>query len=121
MGYHTAYELVAHNATSAQADAVEKELSDRGVIGYALESRHSKNIVYTGEGVFWGCHELVWWRNDEEDMRAISAQFPEVLFELYGDGDASDDDWVQYFLGGKAQFCRILNGAVPPFDPMKLT
>ena len=120
MGYHTAYELVARNATSAQADAIEKELFSRGVIGYALESCHSGNIVYTGKGVLWGCHELVWWRNDEEDMRAISAQFPEILFELYGDGDASDDNWVQYFLGGKAQFWRILNDVIPPFDPGKL-
>ena len=45
------------------------------------------------------------WNNYEEDMIALSKKFPNLIFELYGDGEIKDDHWVCYFQNGDAQFC----------------
>lgn len=43
------------------------------------------------------------WCSWEEDLRSISALFPEVLFIL--DCRTDFDDWRAYFRGGKMQSC----------------
>lgn len=48
------------------------------------------------------------WYNYEEDMLAFSRKFPEVLFELHGEGENNDDMWYAYFLDGKIQRCPAI-------------
>jgi len=45
--------------------------------------------------------ELTRWREMEEDMNAYSLKYPEILFIVSGEGEASDDFWKHYFKNGK--------------------
>lgn len=43
------------------------------------------------------------WYDSFEDMKKLSAEFPDILFTLYGDGEDPDDRWVAYFKAGKGE------------------
>ncbi len=45
------------------------------------------------------------WYDHEEDMLALSKQFPQILFELECQGELPDDLWRQFFQNGKTQLC----------------
>lgn len=46
------------------------------------------------------------WYDNEVDMKAVSAKYPDVLFTLTGYGDEQDDIWRKYFMGGKVQLAK---------------
>lgn len=54
--------------------------------------------VYNGEAYVSG----VKWYRYEDDMRAVSAQFPGLLLEVEGSGEDYPDIWAQRFCDGKA-------------------
>jgi hypothetical protein len=60
--------------------------------------------------------ESMKWYGYEEDMLALSKDYPDYLFILQGDGEDRGDDWVMYFKGGK-HYQVYLHIEVPPFDP----
>lgn len=80
---------------------------------------------------YTGCHWDSWnvpggdsevycrWYDWDKDMAALSLEYPDILFTLYGDGEDSDDLWCAYFLNGKKQIAAA-EIVYPPFDPVKL-
>jgi hypothetical protein len=63
--------------------------------------------------------EATKWYDREKDMRALSSQFPTVLFTLHGEGEDNDDIWTEYYLDGKIQLERA-KIKIGRFDPKKL-
>lgn len=43
------------------------------------------------------------WYDCENDMYELSRRWPEVLFDLRGDGEETEDLWEQYWLNGEVQ------------------
>jgi hypothetical protein len=106
MGYCTKYNLTLHNETHGQFEAIVDRLRDKDVIGYALDEYLNTN-------------DEVKWYDAEDDLREISKEFPEVLFELHGEGEDVGDIWNEYFKNGKVQYCKA-EIVIPPFDESKL-
>lgn len=104
MGYYTTYSLYVENLTDEQLRAVDNELAE------------VSEIEAWGDG--WG--GCVKWYDHEDDLRRISALFPNALFTLDGEGEGSDDIWRDYYKNGKMQHCpaRI---EFDPYDESKLT
>ena len=116
MGYATSFTLFAHSVSDPKiADRIKEALHSCSVISYALD----ENYEFIEDGVEFSSYNPVNWFDHEEDMRAISKEFPDIHFELHGEGELNDDIWTQHFLGGKSQFCRA-EIIIPPFDPKKL-
>jgi len=84
MGYYTEYSLTAENSQEDIKARIEE------VSGYS--------DLFTGEKWKWYDHE--------EDCKAVSKEFPNVLIELEGIGEESPDLWRKYFKNGKMQICR---------------
>lgn len=63
--------------------------------------------------------ESVKWYEHEDHIRALSKEFPNVLFTLRGEGEESGDIWNKYFLNGKMQMAKA-QIAFDPFDESKL-
>lgn len=47
------------------------------------------------------------WYDAIEDMIEISKKYPSYIFEIYGDGEESDDYWKQYIQNGKTQNANL--------------
>lgn len=59
------------------------------------------------------------WYDHEEDMRRVSAQYPDVLFTLMGEGEDAEDLWAKHFKGGGMQVVKAVV-TFEEFDPSKL-
>ena len=97
MGYYTDFEL---NYSSNERDKVQERLEEI-------------SNGYTGND------SGVKWYNHEEDMKQLSREFPDILFELCGEGEESGDIWEKYFKNGKMQCCKAVL-TFEPFDEAKL-
>ena len=104
MSYYTDYSLTVKNAPEQDAEAFAAYMED--------------NMPLGRYGDVYGAFDT--WYAHEEDMRELSAQFPNALFALEGHGEEWDDHWIKYFQGGKMQYCP---GEIvyPDFDESKLT
>lgn len=115
MGYNTRYELTITGADCGRlSDIHAAMLQMDGPSGaFALEVEDEPSADYGDVG------QPCKWYENEEDMRALSASFPGVLFTLRGKGQEAGDLWVKYFRSGKCQLApaRI---EFDPFDEAKL-
>ena len=93
MGYYTGYELYIDDANGLDDPAIKN-------VENAIKEL---NIFEPG-----GCAEYGWsaytkWYDCDKDMRLLSYRFPDVVFELRGDGEDFEDVWAQYYKGGRVQ------------------
>lgn len=51
------------------------------------------------------CLDETKWYNHETEMSAISRLYPNVIFELSGEGEEGGDLWRKYFKNGRVQRC----------------
>ena len=105
MGYYTNYSLSVTNADDDVIKAIERTVVDEWGLTRWVD----------GE---WYASEVKWYYHDD-DMLKLSALFPDVLFDLYGQGEDSEDMWHTYYKNGMMQHCpaRI---EFDPYDESKL-
>ena len=99
MGYYTSYSLSVDDVNPLLAASLEEEVDKMDV----FESGDSRN----------GWYGYCKWYDHDEDMMLLSKRFPGVLFELYGDGEDSEDMWRAYYRDGRMQYCP----AIITFNP----
>lgn len=94
MGYYTSYKLRIENPGSHDTydliDILRKE------------SEGAKYAISEDGSVEESCK----WYEAESDLKIFSKKYPEVLFELHGEGEESGDIWIKYFKNGKCQHAK---------------
>jgi hypothetical protein len=111
MGYATTYSLKWDCKKSKTTwDEVSDEIRLRQDAGtdffYAVDSE--------------GCTtDSCKWYDHEKEVAQFSTIYPDVLFELSGEGEDSGDIWKKYFKNGKMQLCSA-EMTFPPFDESKM-
>ena len=95
MGYYTAYTLMFDISKVNAIEELQDEIRNMNVFD-------SVECIGTEDGVLFAYDK---WYDCEKDMTLLSSRFPDILFELYGKGEDDEDIWVQYFKGGKTQYC----------------
>lgn len=86
MGYYTRYELSQPIIT----EEIEKVIYELDIDYPLIDGDSCK------------------WYNHEDDMRKLSLQFRDMLFELNGYGEEAGDLWIKYFKNGKMQYCPAI-------------
>ena len=88
MGYYTRHTLsVKKGDLEIDYDEKFNEQFEK-ITGYPIESL---------------LEEETKWNKHEKDMRQLSKEFPDNLFELAGEGEESGDIWIEYYQDGKMQ------------------
>ena len=107
MGYET-YMQINIEENGPDPDAVSEKLAE--ITGD--DTSLWQEIIEGGENVKWYEHT--------NDMRRLSAAFPDALFTLSGDGEDTNDQWVEYHKNGLTQTERMPDWTPDPFDPVRL-
>jgi len=89
MGYCTSFKLRVYEG-DAEISEILKVHEDFGGLDYAFDEE--------GDPV-----DSVKWYDHDDDMRELSAYYPNVTFILEGEGEESGDIWRKYYRNGKAQ------------------
>ena len=112
MGYYTYYSL-QHDCTDAEKfERIVAEMEKMKLFDYCgLYADVDMKLFYS--------NDIAKWYDWEEDMRKVSAAFPEVHFTLHGEGEDNGDLWDAHFLGGKMQYCPA-KIVYDEFDPEQL-
>ncbi len=97
MGYQTVYSLNI-------CDKNRKEILSDSLIDSVTSAIDALEIFENGD-VKNGFTGYARWYEHEEELGRISAEFPDLLFCLHGEGDEATDIWDKYFKGGKIQRC----------------
>ncbi|AYK07744.1 hypothetical protein [Brevibacillus laterosporus] len=84
----------------------------REVYDHLARDEYVDYVLGSGEPATWYVHEA--------DMVQMSLKFPDILFELTGDGEDTDDLWRKYFKNGKIQRCPAII-TYDAFDESKLS
>lgn len=103
MGYYTTHTLTAAgNITPEIACQIDEALFQKNIVGYALDNYC---LVEHNNTAYWGCSDCAKWYDHEDDMLEISRMFPDVTFQLCGEGDEQGDLWEEYYHNGEAERC----------------
>lgn len=98
MGYYTHYTIdIVGTKDFEEKKKIIKEVNE--VSGYGELFHHERN-----NGSF-DTEESVKWYDWDDDVKEISAKYPELLFVILGDGEEDDDYWKCFFKAGKADMC----------------
>lgn len=113
MGYYTRYSLKIVNDGSTESfvhsctgEPIKQLVAENKHAVYALEEDGSHKDEIT-------------WYDHEKEMRAFSKKFPNLIFELSGEGEMNSDVWKKYFKNGKCQICKA-KISFDEFDESKL-
>ena len=119
MGYYTQFKISVNGKlenkqrvaelekAKKEAEVLTGKLKELALAAVEKELNFEKNIdiqkVVSDKIGYNPFEEETKWYNHENDMREISKQFPDIIFQLNGEGEESGDIWVKYFVNGKMQ------------------
>lgn len=92
MGYETRHNLEVHIGEMNITKVLKEVGEDFNGLHYAIDEY--------GDSL-----DAVKWYEHEGDMLLLSERYPELVFELHGEGEENDDMWYKYFKNGKMQHC----------------
>ena len=111
MGYYTTYRLYAmRNNAKLNSEEIEPILDKLYDI-----SRYGYDELSYGEAVFY---DIKWYDHDL-DMITLSMLYPDIRFELEGDGEEDNDEWECTYVNGRYhdRDAEWDTGEIADFDP----
>lgn len=90
MGYYTQYKL---SIKVGNTDLISEFVS---------ENENADHALYENGETRQECK----WYDHEQELKSFSANHPETIFQLNGEGEESGDIWIKYFKNGRCQTCK---------------
>lgn len=111
MGYNTNYIIsIKEGQMTGKEFEVLKNILEKNS-NYLFSLNHSQQKLYC-EGK---------WYEHEKDMKKVSKLFPNVTFQIYGEGEESGDIWKDYVNNGKLSRTRaVISFEAVPADEEEL-
>lgn len=104
MGYYTEHTLKAFNAKNIENFEEEFAQILEDISGYSYEEIQGDSIK---------------WYTADENMLEASKMYPDVIFELSGNGEEKEDIWRTYYKNGKKHDAKV-SITFEPYDEEKL-
>lgn len=111
MGYSTTYSL---KWDCKKSKTTWEEISDEILLRQEAGTDFFYAVDPTGQTT-----DSCKWYDHEKEVSEFSKIYPDVLFELSGEGEEFGDIWKKYFKNGKMQVCHVMM-SFPPFDESKM-
>jgi hypothetical protein len=92
MGYCTRYSLEVKEGDLRIQEILDQVENEFEGLNYAIDS--------DGDSL-----DSVKWYEHEAEMHFLSLKFPNIVFQLHGEGEESGDVWYKYFKNGSLQHC----------------
>jgi hypothetical protein len=127
MGYYTSYSLgiVVDANASLLGDSRRVEIM-KHILEMAKDDNYywgifagsiEEELAHSSKYDQWSAEESHKWYEYDQDMKALSLKFQDVIFMLHGEGEDEDDKWNKYYLNGRVQVCHaIVLIEYPEFD-----
>ena len=114
MGYYTDYEMIParYNPGILSQD---KYLT---IEAFIEEGIKVDGCSYLSD-VWYGRGNTLTWHDHRKDMARFSIVFPNTLFTLWGHEQEVDEQWKEYYFGGKCQVALAII-IYPEFDKEQL-
>lgn len=118
MGYYTCHNLKIHQIDNEKELTFSEIIKLKTLIDEYIKSHEAIEYAVGLIDTEWECDSCKWY-DHHEDMVEMSKAFPNVVFELEGDGEESGDIWKTYYKNGKSQDCPVIM-TFDEYDPNKL-
>ena len=107
MGYDTYYSLYVRRKSDPfhDVDLEKDEEAQRAIDDLRANNEHAQ-WAFEEDGTTR--QEVRHWDTFEEDFIDLSKKYPDLVFCVFGDGDASDDKWEAWFHNGEAETCYMI-------------
>ena len=87
----------------------------------AIDKEIQRLHVFDSGDIEYGYMGTAYWGGADEDMKLLSARFPDIVFKLRGTSADYYDDWVHYYKGGRVMYGGLIVTVVEnTFDESKL-
>ena len=97
MGYYTLYNLDAYEHGTRVTEEREEEIC--AFARECSEITEYMDIIHFDELSY----DSMKWYSHDEDILELSKNFPSVIFELSGEGEDRDDNWISYYHNGEME------------------
>ena len=104
MGYYTYYLLTVDNVK----DEAEFNYFVERMKAFELDDIFDEGEFYhyeDGNMATFSCYESDKWYDHDDDMINLSLEFPNMVFELQGEGEEKEDLWRTYYHNGLMEEC----------------
>lgn len=111
MGYYTYYTCYVIDEDSYGKEKIKQAANRLAEILYGEKpSKEVQDFEFICEN-----GEMKWYEY-EDNMKKLSKEFPDMVFELSGNGEDEEDFWKEYFLNGESCYCSgHIEYDPPPF------
>jgi hypothetical protein len=112
MGYYTYFSLSTNATEDKEREIALWMIDNLDYFSFCSKERVSKS--YEPLDYVVGSDSMKWY-DHEDDMRKVAAAFPDVKFELYGEGEERDDIWREFYWNDRfdCDTAQIVWGPVP--------
>jgi hypothetical protein len=109
MGYYTQYSLNIYKKSGKELNSNEFSNVAEFLSKHVVEESYALGIrSYDDHWFIENDAPPVKWYDHEADMKETSRCFPDLVFELYGEGEEKGDIWKKYFFNGKVQRASVI-------------
>lgn len=105
MGYYTDFTLSVYSAEKTRSGSLKMSDNISPLMEQLIDEEIDKMNIFSDGNIKDSYYTNAKWYDHEDDMKLLSAKFPDMVFWLSGQGENQEDLWQKFFVNGRMQEC----------------